>query len=166
MNFFKNFKKMRFAIFILTFAWILTACASAEEEFIGDRLLNICDKPYHLCSFPTDCVLDGDHYVEGVFPSARRFTVVTSDTNTVMSIRFFLTGMQAPGSELWLQFYEADCTLNPPLGRLQLEDADIFDDAGDDRMLTYELEISQPGEHVFEIYSDSITGYLLIVEPR
>ncbi len=143
---------------------VLVSCRTAEEEFIGDRLLKICNDSYILCNFPTGCVLNGDHYVKGSFPGVRRVVVESDDRDAEFSVRLFLKNMKGSGTEMLVQLYEPDCTVNTENGRVHLEDVDIFDKAGDDRTLMFELGVEGEGEHVLEIYSDASTAYLLIAE--
>lgn len=144
---------------------LLSACQTAEEAFIGDRLLEICDESYYICNVAAGCVLDKNHYVEGVFPGVRRVVVATEEPDTSLRVRIFFNTMESPGSELLAQIYEPDCsTLNPDLARAHLQDVDLFEEAGDDRSLIFELDAVEEGEHLLAIYSDAAAEYLLIVE--
>ncbi len=154
--------KNRLPLF-LAFA-VLVSCQTAQEEFIGDRLLEICNDSYMLCNFPTGCVLNGNHYVKGSFPGVRRVVVESDERDAEFSVRLFLKNMKGSGTEMLVQLYEPDCTVNTVEGRLHLEDVDIFDEAGDDHTLMFELGVEGEGEHVLEIYSDASTEYLLIAE--
>lgn len=145
---------------------LLSGCLTAEEEFIDDHLLDQCNDSYPSCNQPTGCILDKDHYVEGVFPGVRRVVVVSEEINTEFSVRIFLRTEKASGTELLVNLYETDCSINPDDGRVNLLDVDIFDEAGDDRMLVFDLNVFQKGEHLLEIYSDASAEYLLIAEPK
>ncbi len=143
----------------------LASCETAEEAFIGRRILAMCDDAYYICNRPTGCVLDNEHYVEGIFPGERRVVIATEESDVDLRVRLFLKTMQSPGTELWIQLYEPDCSVDTHFGREQLVDVDLFKEAGDDRMLIFELKAAEEGEHLLEIYSDASTEYLLIVEP-
>ena len=142
----------------------LVSCQTAQEEFIGDRLLEICNDSYMLCNFPTGCVLNSDHYVKGSFPGVRRVVVESDERNAEFSVRLFLKNMKGSGTEMLVQLYEPNCTVNTENGRVHLEDVDIFDEAGDDHTLVFTTGVEGEGEHVLEIYSDASTEYLLIAE--
>jgi hypothetical protein len=143
----------------------LTSCETAEDAFIGRRLLTMCDDTYYICNRPTGCVLDTKHYVEGLFPGERRVVIATDESDLDLRVRLFLKNMRSPGTEIWIQLYEPDCSMDTYFGREHLVDVDLFKEAGDDRMLIFELKASEEGEHLLEIYSDASTEYLLIVEP-
>jgi hypothetical protein len=145
-------------------AALFWSCKSAEDAFIGDRLLSLCNEAYWICDVPAGCVLDEKHYVEGVFPGVRRVVVVTEKEDVDVQVRLFLSKMDAPGTELLVQLYEPDCTVNPDLGQAHLLDVDLFDKAGDDRTLLFDLNVVQIGEHLLEIYSDASMEYLLVID--
>jgi hypothetical protein len=144
----------------------VSSCKSPEDAFIGDRLLSLCDEAYWICDVPAGCVLSEDEYVEGVFPGVRRVVVVTEKEDVDLQVRLFFRKMEAPGTELLVQLYEPDCTIIPDLGQAQLVDVDLFEKAGDDRILAFDLTALQIGEHLLEIYSDSSVEYLLIVDVK
>ncbi|MBW2256295.1 MAG: hypothetical protein JRI25_17095, partial [Deltaproteobacteria bacterium] len=60
---------------------------------------------------------------------------------------------------------EPDCSLDTDFARVHLEDVDLFEEAGQDRTLLFELEAADAGEHMLEIFSDASAVYLLIAEP-
>jgi len=156
----KHITLMSFMPFLL-----LAACLSAEEEFTQDRLLKICEENYQICMKPAGCELDEDHYAEGTFPGSRRVVVATHEVDVEFRVRIFFKTTTSPGTELLVQMYEANCTLNTALAKERIVDKDIFEESGDDRVLDFKLKVQQEGEHLVEIYSDATAEYLLIVDP-
>ena len=156
----------KFLLAMLAAAAFFCACETAKEAFVGDRLLDVCDEAYWICNYPTGCVIDQDHYVEGVFPGVERLVVETEEPETELKVRMFLSEMKSPGTELLVQVYEADCTLNEDLAQAHLIDIDLFEEAGDDRMLSFDFKVLEPGEHLVELYSDSSAGYLLYINQK
>ena len=144
----------------------LGGCLTGEEEFVDGRLLDLCNEGYWICNTPAGCVLDHEHYVEGVFPGVRRVVVATEQADEDVRVRLYFSRMRAPGTELLVQLYESDCTLDPERSRAHLLDVDVFDEAGDDRTLMFDLTARQPGEHLLEIYSDASADYLLTADVR
>ena len=84
---------------MIAFSSISLSCQTAEDEFIGDRLLDLCDDAYVICGVPSGCALDEDHYVEGAFPGTQRLVVQTDNNNTELSVRLFFNEMEASGTE-------------------------------------------------------------------
>ncbi|MDJ0764046.1 MAG: hypothetical protein QNJ97_13775 [Myxococcota bacterium] len=143
---------------------MLSACQSAEEAFVQDRLIDLCDDAYWVCGVPSGCILKEDRYVTGTFPGTRSVVIATESAETELRVRLFFSEMVSSGTEFLIQAYEPNCTLNPDLARVHLVDVDIFERAGEDRKLTYDLSVSGEGEHLLELYSDASAEYLLIVE--
>lgn len=132
---------------------------------MGDRLPNLCSESYATCSVTAGCALDDAHYVEGTFPGARRVVVFSEAEDTTYRVRLYLPTTEAPGTELLVQLYEPDCTLDTVAARAHLQDVDLIAEAGPDRTLRFDdLVVTQPGEHLLELYSDMSASYLLIVE--
>ncbi len=147
-------------------AFGLGSCLTAEDAFTDDRLLKLCDEAYFICGRPTGCTLDKEHYVEGAFPGTRRVVIATEDVDTKIQVRLFFRTMESPGTELIAQLKEPNCTLDTRLAQEHLKDIDLFEEAGDDRKLVFDLQALQEGEHVLEIYADASAEYLLVVEPK
>lgn len=146
--------------------WGAVGCATGEASFVGKRLPNLCSESYYTCAVTAGCLLDDQHYVRGTFPGARRVVVQSELEDANYRVRLYLSDMQAPGTELLLQFFEPDCSLNGTSGRVHLEDVDLFAEAGQDRTLIFDdLQVGEAGEHLVEIFSDASAEYLLIVEP-
>lgn len=157
--------KWRLMLNILVYGAIfLSACQTAEEEFVSGKLLSLCDDAYWLCDVPAGCNLDSNHYVEGAFPGVRRVVVETDETDMDVQVRLYFTNAITGGTELLVQLYESDCILDRQMGQGYMVDVDILDEAGDDRVLIFDLHVMQEGEHVLEIYSDMTSEFLLIAE--
>ena len=73
--------------------------------------------------------------------------------------------MEAPGTELLVQMFEPNCTMGTANSRAVLTDVDLFEEAGDDRTIIFELSVLDDGEHLVEIFSDASATYLLVIEP-
>lgn len=50
------------------------------------------------------------------------------------------------------------------MGHGYLVDVDVLDEAGDDRVLIFDLHVMQEGEHVLEVYSDMTSEFILIAQ--
>ena len=144
---------------------LLTSCVTGTSTFVGDRLPHLCSESYSTCGVSAGCALDDGHYVEGTFPGARRVVVFSEQPDTAFRVRLYLETTQAPGTELLVQLYEPDCTLDTVGARTHYEDIDLIAEAGPDRtILLDDMIVAQRGEHLLEIYSDMSAAYLLIVD--
>ncbi len=159
-------KGAHFCFFLAVTTALLAGCQAGEDAFVGDRLHILCDEAYWVCGAASGCVLDENHYVEGVFPGTRRVTVKTEDVNTEVQVRIYFSTMESPGTEFLIQLYEHDCTLNSELAAEHLVDVDVFEKAGDKRTLYFDLLVAQAGEHLLEIYADVSAEYVMLVDVK
>ena len=155
-----------FAIFSWLFVLGVTSCQTGEEAFVDDRLRSPCEEAYYICNMPAGCVIDQKHYVEGAFPGTRRIVVRTEERDVRLDVKIYISSMAAPGTEILVQAREPDCTIDKLKAQENWTDVDIFDKAGDDRTLSFPLEVADKGEHLLEIYSDASADYVLIVNQR
>lgn len=143
---------------------LTSGCLSATDRFIDGRSAMLCEQSYYVCGVTAGCRLDTDHYLSGRFPGARRLLVQTEEDDASILLRLFLDEMVSPGSELVGQLYEPDCSLDTVEGRALIVDADLFEEAGEDRVIDLELEAASAGEHLLELYSDATVDYLLTID--
>ena len=147
-----------------TLAFVSTSCQSGADAFVDDRLRSICDEAYRICGLPAGCVLDRNHYIEGAFPGSRRFVVVTESRDVKIIVRLYFETQVAPGTQFLLHAFEPNCIIDKEKAEVIWENVDIFDEAGGNRTLQFELEVADEGEHLVEISSDAATDYLIVVD--
>jgi hypothetical protein len=136
-------------------------CISAEEAFTEGRVQNLCAESLSACGQAAGCALDNAHYAEGRFPGAFRVLVHNETSNAGLVVRLFLSEMKYPGTELLVQELEPGCA---DFDREHLKDVDIFDLAGDEGTLEFELSLSARGDHLLELFSDMSAEFLLTTE--
>ncbi len=143
----------------------LSGGCSAEQLFKQGRVGEPCAAVYPTChaGYTAGCYLDEGSYAEGVFPGDRRVLVTTSRVNQTIRVRLFLKNMIFPGTEILVSAYESDCG---DVSRDHREGVDVFDEAGDDRTIIFDLEATTPGDHLVEFFSDCAAEYVLIAEAQ
>ncbi len=136
---------------------------SAEDIFTQGRVNEPCSAVYPTCNthFAAGCFLDEDRYTEGQFPGMRRVLVSTNLPNQIIRVRLFFKEMIFPGTEILVQVYEPDCG---DVARDIRQDIDVFEEAGDNRTLIFDLDAATPGDHLVELFSDCSAEYLLTSE--
>ena len=154
------------AIASVILSLFFAACETAEEAFVGNRAQALCDEAYMICHKPAGCVLDRKHFVEGSFPGSNRVVIATEENSVTLEVRIFISQLSATGTELIMRAYEPDCTLNTRESQEHLIDVDIFQRAGDDHTMIFDLQALNKGEHLLEIYSDASAQYVLVVEQK
>jgi hypothetical protein len=137
---------------------VLSGCAlSAEDAFTEDRSLDTCTGVLPACGGSAGCVLDEGEYLEGRFPSTRRFLVGTEGAaDIVVSILFASRG--SAGVDTRILWYEPNCVDREEWASGGI---DIFREAGEDRVIERAGQVTQFGEHLIEVRSDAFADYLI-----
>jgi len=142
-------------------ALLLSGCAqSASDAFVSDRTLDICLDVLPACGGSVGCVLDEDEYVEGRFPSTRRFLVATAGAADI-TVSILFTSRGSAGADTRVFWYEPNCADRDEWAS---QGVDIFREAGDDRVLARTGHVTQFGEHLVEVRSDAFADYLVKVD--
>jgi hypothetical protein len=135
----------------------LSACNN-ESFFTLGRDRTVCeDSIPTACGSTARCVLDTSHYLDGNFPSGRRFIVRTTG-EADLKFEIYLDDRHAPGTSLRLQVAEPSCNEKETYDSAG---KDIFQDAGADGILTMSMHTVRAGDHLVELSSDAYCSYVL-----
>ena len=112
------------------------------------------------CATAPRCVLDGNEYLEGKFPGAKRF-IVRTEGAAQLKFHLLLQNPKGSGTELLLRVQESNCS-----------DLYVWDNAGrdvvrlanSDGVVTIPLQVTRGGDHPVELTSDAYLDWSLIVE--
>jgi hypothetical protein len=147
---------------IQAWRWILLAatvgCAGAPEDtFTDDLTFDICTENYLVCSITAQCILDGDEYLQGSFPSTQRFIVTTQgEVDITVSILFASRG--SSGVDTHIFWYEPNCLDREEWSS---DGIDIFREAGEDGIIEQTARMTQFGNHMIEVSSDAFADYFI-----
>jgi hypothetical protein len=133
---------------------------SSAGGFASGRDESVCDSTVPVCGTAGGCVLDADHYLKGNFPGERRFIVRTHGEADI-NVTLYFEEARSPGADTNIYIYESGC-----VERFAYETAgrDIFNLAGPDMEFSWSARVYQEGDHLLEVNSDSLSGYLLKVD--
>lgn len=133
------------------------SCVDDETVFTGGRLEDPCNGSIPVCNTQAACVLENDEFYRSEFPGGVRFIVRSETEDAKLVVRALLTEPLFPGTEFNVIANEPSC------GRFDQElikDVDLFQFAGDDRIIEFELDIPGRGDHLVELFSDMSSTYL------
>lgn len=122
-----------------------------------------CNQSIPMCSTQASCILDGESYVRRSFPGGFRAVVRNDYDEEQLLVSILLTEALAPGTELHIELLASDCG---QLEEARIVDVDLFEEAGQDRTLEFELDFHGDGDHLLSVFSDMNADYLLRVEPQ
>ncbi|MDF1562000.1 MAG: hypothetical protein P1V51_03105 [Deltaproteobacteria bacterium] len=137
-----------------------------ETLFTQGRIEDLCNGVVPSCKKQAGCVLDDEHFTRGVFPGEQRIVVRSITRDARLIVRLLFVEMVYPGTEILVQAFSPDC------GDVSMEqvvvdgpeDIDLFEYAGDDRIIEFHLDLPEAGDHLLEIYSDMAADYLVTTE--
>jgi hypothetical protein len=143
---------------VLACALLLSSCGEDESVFVGQRLEQRCNASIPACDAHASCVMTNDTYYSGQFPGGLKTLVRTDTDEATLVVRFLLTDMIFPGTELQIMAQTPGCDT---FDEVHEKDVDLFELAGDDRTLEYEMDLDGRGDHLVEIFSDMSASYLM-----
>lgn len=143
-----------------TCAVLLASCVRQDEVFTEGRVETTCGNAIPVCDTRAACVLDDNSFVEGAFPGGIKTIVRTESEKSRLLVRFLLDDLSSPGTELLVRAHDPGCG---NFNERHPQDVDLFERAGDDRILEYELQLNGSGDHLVEIFSDMASDYTMTV---
>ena len=132
-------------------------CGDAQSIFTEGRIEKRCNDSVPICNRKASCVLLDDQYLQDHFPGGKTFMIRTEQDDTTVFARFLLIEPRAPGTEILVRVYSTSCG---SFAEGTTKDADLFDYAGDDGIIEYELDVEGRGDHLVEIFSDMSSEFL------
>ncbi len=140
-------------IFVLFAA---VGCVDDSRVFTQGRIEDLCNESIPICGRQAACILGDDEFFSGRFPGGQRVIARTEFEKQDMVVRFLLDDLAFPGTEIQVLAYSPEC------GSYDEEhprNVDLFELAGDDRVLEFKLDVGTRGDHLVEIFSDMSASY-------
>ena len=140
---------------------LLSSCISREESFTAGRIEKLCEASLPICNTRVTCSADEDTYLTGAFPGAERAMVYTPHPLTKVTLNFLIDEQIFPGTEMLVRAHQIGCV---EIEEKRLVDVDIFQRAGDDRILSFSFDLEGRGDHLIEWFSDATATYVFTVD--
>ena len=133
----------------------LSGCSN-ESFFTLGRDHTVCEDTIPTaCGMAARCVLDTSHYLDGEFPSGRRF-IVRTPGEADLKFEIYFVERHAPGTSLILDVSEPSCNEKETYDS---GGVDIFQAAGEDGIIAIPIHTTRPGDHLVELSSDAYCTY-------
>ena len=150
----QNFSKLLLALGAL----VMTGCVDDSRLFTEGRIEDLCNESIPVCGRTAACTLDNSEFFRGEFPGGQRYIVRTEFEDQKMFARFLLDDLAFPGTEILVKAFTPDCG---DFDQKHPRNVDLFDLAGDDRVLEFEIDLPGQGDHLVEVFSDMSATYLM-----
>lgn len=141
---------------------LATGCRNAEDIFTDGRIENRCTDNIPVCSDAAGCVLTDRQFVRGSLPGGNIAIVRTNEEQSRLRVRFLLSNELFPGSEFRVRAFDTGC--NRFAEGLNQAPPSLFEVAGDDKILQYDLDVTGRGDHMVEWFSDMTADFHMTVE--
>lgn len=135
-----------------------TGCIDDTRLFTEGRLEDPCNNAIPVCNTQAGCALRDDSYYAGEFPGGLRFIVRSEGEDSVLITRFLLDDLIFPGTEMQVLARTPDCG---DFDEEHLQNVDLFEFAGDDRVIQFDLDLPGKGDHLLEVFSDMAATYTM-----
>lgn len=146
----------------LVLVWPFVAgCMTAEDMFTSGRIENLCSNAIPICGDVAGCVLNSEQFLRGEFPGDQVVIVRSQIDPARIVARFLLSQEMFPGTFLSVRACSVGCA---QCDEEVIKDKNLFDEAGDDGILEYHLDIEGLGDHKVEFFSDMTAEYHFTVE--
>ena len=150
-----------YTFFLLGVSVGLSSCQSRQETFTQGRLESLCEASLPICKTRVTCTLDESSYISGIFPGAQSAVIYTPHPQTDIKVLLLLDEQVYPGTELMVRVYQVGCV---EVKEEKWIDVDLFEQAGDDRIIELDFEVEGRGDHLIEIFSDATASYSLGIQ--
>ena len=158
----KRFRRLAEWMKILVLVWpFIAGCMTAEDMFTSGRIENLCSGAIPICGDVAGCVLNTEQYLRGEFPGDQVVIVRSEIDRARLVARFLLSQEMYPGMFLSVRACSTGCA---QCDEEIIKDKNLFDEAGDDGILEYHLDIEGLGDHKVEFFSDMTAKYHFTVE--
>ncbi len=94
---------------LLPLVWVLHGCSTPQDDFVGARVLDLCNASWPVCDGFASCLLGSASYTQGNFPGSGRIIVETLSTSDIQ-LSFLFSDLTAAGGNFSLVWYEPGCT--------------------------------------------------------
>lgn len=149
---------MKYAPHTLALVGLLAAsgCIDDARLFSQGRLEDPCNNAIPICNTQAGCTVHNESFYAGEFPGGLRFIVRSEAEDSTINVRFLLDNMIFPGTEMLVHVKTPDCG---DFSEEHVQNRDLFELSGDDRVLDFILELPGRGDHLLEVFSDMSATY-------
>jgi len=135
---------------------LLCGCGGTKEEFLGARSRDACDQTWPVCDRVVGCIVGGQTYITGRFPSEGRFMVRLSEPSKV-TVGIFIEGLAGTGTQdAFIHWWEDGCTRRI---RESATAEDFVSEADKVGYFSRAADLTGVGDHLIEFSADAQASY-------
>ncbi len=144
----------------LPLVWVLHGCGSPQDDFIGARVLDLCNTSWPVCNGFASCLLGSESYTKGNLPGSGRIIVETVATSTVQ-LSFLLSNLTAAGGTFSIVWSEPGCTATV---RVDVDGQVVATESQAIGVFARSAQLNVAGYHLVTYQTTTQASYLLKVD--
>jgi len=140
---------------------LAAGCGGTKEEFIGTRSRDACNQTWPVCDRVVGCILGGQTYVTGRFPSKGSFLVRLGEPSQV-TVGIYVEGVAGTGTaDAYVHFWENGCVKRIRQSATALA---FITEANRSGYFERSADLVEVGDHLIEFFADAQAFYTAKVE--
>jgi len=147
-------------VVLLSLVWVLPACSSTTDDFIGARVLDECNSPYPVCDGYASCLLGPEFYTQGNLPGSGRIIVQTLTTSKIQ-LSFLFSDLTAAGGTFSIVWYEPGCAAST---RVDVDGQTVATESQALGVFQRSAQLNVAGDHLVTYQATTQATYLLKVD--
>jgi hypothetical protein len=147
-------------VFLLPLVWVLQGCSTPQDDFVGARVLDLCNTSWPVCDGYASCLLGPQSYTQGNFPGSNRIIVQTVAASNVQ-LSFLLSDLTAAGGDFSIVWYEPGCTATV---RADVDGQVVAAESQAIGVFARSAQLNVAGYHLVTYQSTTSASYMLKVD--
>ena len=153
--------RARGAAAALALAAALCGCGGSKDEFLGPRSRDACDQTWPVCDRVVGCIVGGQTYLTGRFPSEGRFMVRLAEPSRV-TVGLFIEGLAGTGTQdAFIHWWEDGCVRRI---RDAVSAEDFVSEVDKTGYFSRSADLTGSGDHLIEFSADAQATYYVKVD--
>lgn len=149
------------AVAALAAAGVITGCGGSKEAFIGSRSRDACNQTWPVCDRVVGCIMGGQTYLTGRFPTRGSFMVRLAEPSAV-KVGIFVDGVAGTGTDdAYIHWWEDGCTRRVRESATAVAFVAEVDKSG---VFERTADLVGTGDHLIEFFSDAQAQYYVKVD--
>lgn len=147
-------------VVLLPLVCALYGCSNPQDDFIGARVLDLCNSSWPVCDGFANCLLGSESYTQGNLPGSGRIIVETLTTSNIQ-LSFLLSNLTAAGGSFSIVWYEPGCSAST---RTDVDGQVVATESQAIGVFARSAQLNVAGYHLVTYTSTTAASYLLKVE--
>jgi hypothetical protein len=138
----------------------LAGCTDTRDQFIGSRVLEVCNGQWPVCDTTVGCFVGDQSYVSGRFPGSNQVGIQIFEPSQVTAT-FYVSNVASSGVMTVVNLYEDRCRSRV---REEITGRTFIGEMQTMASVARKADLTGTGDHLISWESDSRSDYLLKID--